>query len=127
MANNQYLLVVERSSSELSYNNESGEYILEGIFGEIGVKNKNNRIYDESEYVPQIKSLQEKIKGGKLLGELDHPSNFDISLKNASHVIENLEYDQNSKQVRGRIRLLNTSAGREAKALDNVAKPSSID
>ena len=85
MADNQYLLVVERSSSELSYNNESGEYILEGIFGEIGVKNKNNRIYDESEYVPQIKALQEKIKGGKLLGELDHPSNFDISLRNASH------------------------------------------
>jgi hypothetical protein len=123
MANNQYLLVVERSSSELSYNNESGEYILEGVFGEIGVKNKNNRIYDESEYVPQIKSLQEKIKGGKLLGELDHPSNFDISLKNASHVIENLEYDQNSKQVKGRIRLLNTTAGREAKALVDAGVP----
>jgi len=123
MLENQYLLVVERSSSELSYNNESGEYILEGVFGEIGVKNKNNRIYDESEYVPQIKSLQEKIKGGKLLGELDHPSNFDISLKNASHVIENLEYDQNSKQVKGRIRLLNTSAGREAKALVDAGVP----
>jgi len=123
MADNQYLLVVERSSSELSYNNESGEYILEGIFGEIGVKNKNNRIYDESEYVPQIKALQEKIKGGKLLGELDHPSNFDISLRNASHVIENLEYDQNSKQVKGRIRLLNTSSGREAKALVDAGVP----
>ena len=123
MANNQYLLVVERSSNELSVQNESGEYILEGIFGEIGIKNKNNRIYDESEYVPQIKSLQEKIKGGKLLGELDHPSNFDISLRNASHVIENLEYDQNTKQVRGRIRLLNTSAGREAKALVDAGVP----
>jgi uncharacterized protein YoxC len=123
MANNQYLLVVERSSNELSVQNESGEYILEGIFGEIGVKNKNNRIYDENEYVPQIKSLQEKIKGGKLLGELDHPSNFDISLKNASHVIENLEYDQNTKQVKGRIRLLNTSAGREAKALVDAGVP----
>jgi hypothetical protein len=123
MANNQYLLVVERSSNELSFQNEGGEYVLEGVFGEIGVKNKNNRIYDESEYVPQIKSLQEKIKSGKLLGELDHPSNFDISLKNASHVIENLEYDQNSKQVRGRIRLLNTSAGREAKALVDAGVP----
>ena len=123
MTDNQYLLVTERSSAELSFNNEGGEYILEGIFGEIGVKNKNNRIYDESEYVPQIKSLQEKIKGGKLLGELDHPANFDISLRNASHVIENLEYDQNSKQVRGRIRLLNTTSGREAKALVDAGVP----
>jgi hypothetical protein len=123
MSNNKLLLVVERSNNELTFNNEGGEYVLEGVFGEIGVKNKNNRIYDESEYVPQIKSLQEKIKSGKLLGELDHPSNFDISLKNASHVIENLEYDQNSKQVRGRIRLLNTSAGREAKALVDAGVP----
>jgi len=123
MADNQYLLVLERSTNQLHINNESGEYILEGIFGEIGVKNKNNRIYDENEYVPQIKSLQEKIKGGKLLGELDHPSNFDISLKNASHVIENLEYDQNTKQVKGRIRLLNTTAGREAKALVDAGVP----
>jgi methyl-accepting chemotaxis protein len=123
MTDNQYLLVTERSNAELSFNNEGGEYILEGIFGEIGVKNKNNRIYDESEYVPQIKSLQEKIKGGKLLGELDHPANFDISLRNASHVIETLEYDQNSKQVRGRIRLLNTSSGREAKALVDAGVP----
>ena len=123
MADNQYLLVLERSTNQLHINNESGEYILEGIFGEIGVKNKNNRIYDENEYVPQIKSLQEKIKGGKLLGELDHPSSFDISLKNASHVIENLEYDQNTKQVKGRIRLLNTTAGREAKALVDAGVP----
>jgi hypothetical protein len=123
MANNQFLLVVERSNNQLQISNESGEYILEGVFGEIGVKNKNNRIYDESEYVPQIKALQEKIKSGKLLGELDHPANFDISLKNASHVIENLEYDQNSKQVKGRIRLLNTTAGREAKALVDAGVP----
>lgn len=124
MVNNKFLLVVERSSNELSFNKEAnGEYVLEGVFGEIGVKNKNNRIYDESEYVPQIKSLQEKIKGGKLLGELDHPSSFDISLKNASHVIENLEYDNNTRQVKGRIRLLNTTAGREAKALVDAGVP----
>lgn len=124
MVNNKFLLVVERSNNELSFNKESnGEYVLEGVFGEIGVKNKNNRIYDESEYVPQIKSLQEKIKSGKLLGELDHPSNFDISLKNASHVIESLEYDSNSRQVKGRIRLLNTTAGREAKALVDAGVP----
>jgi hypothetical protein len=120
---NKFLLVLERSSSELKVNNANGDYILEGTFGEIGVKNRNNRIYDESEYLPQIKSLQDKIRGGKLLGELDHPSNFDISLKNASHVIENLEYDKNSKKVVGRIRLLDTTAGREAKALVDAGVP----
>jgi phosphopentomutase len=95
------LLILERSAGNLKLDKEnSGEYILKGIFGEIDVKNKNNRIYTESEYVPQIKALQDKIKSSKLLGELDHPANFDISLKNVSHIIEELTYDEKTKQVK---------------------------
>ena len=123
MIDNKVLLVLERSSSELKVSNNNGSYVLEGCFGEIGVKNRNNRIYDESEYLPQIKSLQDKIKSGKLLGELDHPQTFDISLKNASHVIEELNYNKDTRQVMGRIRLLNTTAGREAQALVDAGVP----
>lgn len=123
MTDNKVLLVLERSSSELKATNSDGSYVLEGVFGEIGVKNRNNRIYDENEYLPQIQNLQNKIKSGKLLGELDHPATFDISLKNASHVIEDLSYNKDTKQVMGRIRLLNTSAGREAQALVDAGVP----
>tara|TARA_R110000851_G_scaffold235888_1_gene388481 strand:- start:58 stop:1719 length:1662 start_codon:yes stop_codon:yes gene_type:complete len=94
-----------------------GSVVLEGVFTEIGVKNKNNRIYEEAEVLPHIKELQEKVKTNKLLGELDHPKDFDISLSNVSHVIEDLEYDKGKKQVLGRIRLLNTTKGKEAQAL----------
>jgi hypothetical protein len=94
-----------------------GSIVLEGVFTEIGVKNKNNRIYEEAEVLPHIKELQEKVKTNKLLGELDHPKDFDISLSNVSHVIEDLQYDESKKQVLGRIRLLNTSKGKEAQAL----------
>lgn len=94
-----------------------GSVVLEGVFTEIGVKNKNNRIYEEAEVLPHINELQEKVKTNKLLGELDHPKDFDISLSNVSHVIEDLEYDKEKKQVLGRIRLLNTSKGKEAQAL----------
>jgi hypothetical protein len=87
------------------------------VFTEIGVKNKNNRIYEEAEVLPHINELKEKVKTNKLLGELDHPKDFDISLSNVSHVIEDLEYDKGKKQVLGRIRLLNTSKGKEAQAL----------
>ena len=60
------LLILERSAGKLELNkSESGSYVLEGIFGEIDVKNKNNRIYTESEYVPQIEALQDKIKSSK--------------------------------------------------------------
>lgn len=127
MNNINDLLIVEMSSSPLSVTtSENKEYILEGIFGQIDQKNKNNRIYTEAEYVPQIEALQAKIKASKLLGELDHPAQFDISLKNVSHVIEDLTYDKESKQVRGRIKLLDTDAGRQAKALVDAGVPLQI-
>ena len=115
---NKKLLILERSKSNLSMSKDAdGSVVLEGVFTEIGVKNKNNRIYEEAEVLPHINELKEKVKTNKLLGELDHPKDFDISLSNVSHVIEDLEYDKDKKQVLGRIRLLNTSKGKEAQAL----------
>ena len=127
MAKANDLLIVEMSSSQLSVaQSDNKEYILEGIFGEIDTKNKNNRIYTEDEYVPQIQQLQDKIKSSKLLGELDHPQQFDVSLKNVSHIIEELFYDKDSKHVKGKIRLLDTDAGRQAKALVDAGVPLQI-
>jgi hypothetical protein len=127
MAKANDLLIVEMSSNQLSVASSEGkEYVLEGIFGEIDTKNKNNRIYTEDEYVPQIEQLQDKIKSSKLLGELDHPQQFDISLKNVSHIIEELFYDKDSKHVKGKIRLLDTDAGRQAKALVDAGVPLQI-
>lgn len=127
MKNNKNLLIVEMSSSALSVGkNENKEYVLEGVFGQIDQKNRNNRIYTEDEYIPQIEALQAKIKSSKLLGELDHPTQFDTSLKNVSHIIEELFYDKETKQVRGKIRLLDTDAGRQAKALVDAGVPLQI-
>ena len=116
--NDTKLLVLERSTCVLEANGSGDDkYVLEGVFSEIGKKNKNNRIYDEKELIPHINQLQEKVKTGKLLGELDHPKQFDISLKNVSHVIEEINYDKANKVVTGKIRLLDTDAGKQAKAL----------
>ncbi len=123
---NKNLLILERSASVLTAGESGDKYVLEGVFGEIDKKNRNHRIYTESEYLPQIEALQTKIKSSKLLGELDHPQTFDISLKNVSHVIEELTYDKDTKQVKGRIRLLDTEAGRQAKALVDAGVPLQI-
>ena len=61
------LLIIERSSSSLDTKSENGSVVLEGVFTEIGVKNKNNRIYEETEVLPQIKDIKEKVKNSKLL------------------------------------------------------------
>jgi len=112
------LLILERQKSNLDITTgEDGSVVLEGVFTEFDVKNKNNRIYEEKEVMPHINELQEKVKTNKLLGELDHPKDFDVSLANVSHVVESLDYDKDKKQVIGKIRLLNTSKGKEAQAL----------
>lgn len=121
---NAKLLILERSGNTLSFKQDNaGAYVLEGVFGEIDKLNRNNRIYTEDEYLPQVEALQSKINSSKLLGELDHPQNFDISLKNVSHIIEELRYDKASKQILGKIRLLDTDAGRQAKALVDAGVP----
>ena len=117
MAKEKNYLIIERTLSALTPVKVGNEYILEGIFAEIGVLNKNRRKYSAEQYVPWIAKLQEKIEKAKLLGELDHPKVYDITLANVSHVIEKLEYNPDTKQVSGKIRILDTSKGREAKAL----------
>lgn len=117
------LLILERSGETLVQKGDDDSITLEGTFTQFDIKNKNGRIYEEKEFLPHLKELQEKVKKGKLLGELDHPTKFDISLQNVSHVIEDLQYDPDRKQVVGRIKLLNTDKGKQAKALVEAGVP----
>lgn len=96
---------------------DNGSYILEGVFAEFGIENQNGRIYEASEYMPHLSYLNTKIKENRLLGELDHPDKFDVALNNVSHMIESIEYDEANKRIVGKIRLLSTNAGKQAKAL----------
>lgn len=111
-------MILEKSDFNLIKEGETEKknYLLGGTFTQFGVKNNNGRIYEEAEFMPHLEYLQKKIKRG-LLGELDHPEKFETSLNKASHVIENITYDKDSRQLVGKIRLLNTDPGRNAKAL----------
>lgn len=113
----KYVLIQEKSTYNLNKSSSSDKYILEGIFAEFGKKNNNNRIYEEKEYLPHLDYLQKKVKQGNLIGELDHPENVGPSLSKASHIIEEINYDKDKRLVTGKIRLLSTDNGRNAKAL----------
>ncbi len=101
-------------------------YTLKGIAAQFGKENNNNRIYEEAEYLPHLDYLNEKIKQKRLVGELDHPEKFDVSLKNISHIIENLEYDKNGRVLNIKVKLLDTPAGQIAKKLVDAGVPLSI-
>ena len=116
-------MVCSNSSKPLKMLKESAgqqkRYVLEGIFAELDVKNRNQRIYTKEEYLKHLDYLREDIRTGQsLLGELDHPEDrFEVKLKEASHRILDIWYDRQSNCVLGKIELLNTPNGLLAQSL----------
>ena len=112
------LLIVERCDVNLSQHTEEDDSIvLEGVFTTFYQKNRNGRIYESADFLPHVANLQGAIASRSLLGELDHPHNFETSLANASHVVESLKFDEQQNAIVGRIKLLHTSRGMDARAL----------
>lgn len=117
------LLIVERCNNNLNIieeqleGHEEKSIVLSGVFTTFDQKNRNGRIYESADFLPHVEALKESIKHKTLLGEMDHPHSFETSLANASHVIESLEFDPAQNAIIGKIRLLNTSRGKDAQAL----------
>jgi hypothetical protein len=112
------VFIIERVNEALNVSKANdGTLILEGICAVFGQRNENNRIYEKQEYLPHLSYLNEKINKGQLFGEMDHPQSFDVSLKNVSHVVESLKYDESSNTVRIKLKVLDTPCGRIAKTL----------
>lgn len=90
------------------------------------VINKNGRIYRTSTLYLIKDIIDRRIKKiGVLLGELGYPENFDISLKNVSHSISNLQII--GDDLYGDIKILPTPNGKilEKMINDIVFRPRS--
>jgi hypothetical protein len=128
--NENMVFILEKQSQILEASkemtSEGKEYILKGIAAQFGKENNNNRIYEEGEYLPHLDYLKDKIKQKRLVGELDHPEKFDISLNNVSHVVEDLTHDREGRTIGIKVRLLDTPAGQIAKRLVDAGVPLSI-
>ena len=95
---------------------------LSGLFGQTGVVNANNRIYDKKNYNQMVESMQKEISENGVLGELEHPNSFNINLNNVSHKIESIQMNEDGT-VTGTILLLNTDKGRQAQAIVEAGVP----
>lgn len=80
---------------------------------EFDKKNLNDRIYRKENF----DSFMEELSNGKnqIYGELGQSSNMDISLKNVSHVINNITI--NDDGIYGDVEILNTPKGKEVSKL----------
>lgn len=113
---------VESGTTKLSSKSPT---CLAGEFATFDELNQNNRVYPRHVYEEALRPLIERAKSRSLMGECDHPIDYDeVRLSNVSHAITKLEVKGN--KVFGEIELLDTPAGKILKALNEAGIPLGI-
>lgn len=87
----------------------SGGMILSGIMQKSDTVNGNGRIYPHKVLQKEVQNYSKLVKERRALGELDHPDDSVINLKNASHLVTEIWWNNND--VMGKVKVLNTPAG----------------
>ena len=93
----------------------SGGMMLSGKLQEADVQNGNGRVYPHKVLMREVENYKKLVKEKRALGELDHPDDSVINLKNASHMVTDIWMDD--KAVMGKVKVLNTPSGQVLKSL----------
>tara|TARA_B100000287_G_scaffold435112_1_gene501893 strand:- start:24720 stop:25355 length:636 start_codon:yes stop_codon:yes gene_type:complete len=92
-----------------------GAVYLVGICQKAGTKNGNGRVYRRETLKREVENYQKAIRERRSLGELDHPDDSVINLKNASHLVTKMWWEGDN--VMGKIEVLETPSGKILKEL----------
>ena len=93
----------------------NGATYLTGVMQKSDQLNGNGRIYPHNVLMREMKNYQKLIDERRALGELDHPEDSVVNLKNASHMVTDVWW--NGNDVMGKIKVLNTPSGNILKSL----------
>ena len=105
-------LLTEEEKIDITQN---GTLYLTGVMQRADAQNGNGRIYPRKVLMREVKNYEKLIKERRALGELDHPDDQVINLKNASHMVTGIWWDGND--VMGKVKVLNTPSGQILKSL----------
>ena len=92
-----------------------GGMILSGKLQEAEIENGNRRVYTIEVLRREMKNYEKLVREHRALGELDHPEDSVINLKNASHLVIDIWWDGNS--VMGKVKVLDTPSGKCLRSL----------
>jgi hypothetical protein len=92
-----------------------GAVYLVGVCQKAGTKNGNGRVYRKETLQREVENYQKAISDRRSLGELDHPDDSVINLKNASHIVTKMWWQ--GEDVMGKIEVLSTPSGNILKEL----------
>ena len=92
-----------------------GELIMAGVMQRADAENGNGRVYPEDILRREIQNYKKIVGENRALGELDHPDSSVVELKNASHIVTEIE--MRGKDVIVKVKVLDTPSGKILKDL----------
>ena len=96
---------------------KNGATFLSGIMQRVDEQNGNGRVYPKIILEREVKNYMKSVKENRACGELDHPEDSVVNLKNASHMVTDLWWE--GKDLMGKIKVLSTPSGKILESLVN--------
>ena len=82
-------LLTEREKMEMA----NGTLYLSGRLQTADKKNGNGRVYPHEILKREIKNYMDVVKDNRACGELDHPDDSVVNLKNVSHIVTDIWWE----------------------------------
>lgn len=115
--------IITECSTDVQVNEskEDKSLYITGIFSSFGMKNINQRVYEEKTLKRETDKILEKINNGQTVwGELSHPANPEINADKIAIKVESLEW--HGQHLYGKAKILDTPMGNIARTLVKEGK-----
>lgn len=106
-------LLTEREKKEIA----NGAMYLTGRIQTADKQNGNGRVYPYEVLKREIDNYKKVVADNRACGELDHPDDSVVNLKNVSHMVVDCWWEGND--VMGKMKILDTPSGQTVKGLIN--------
>ena len=106
-------LLTEREKKEIA----NGAMYLTGRIQTADKQNGNGRVYPYEVLKREIDNYKKIVQDNRACGELDHPDDSVVNLKNVSHMVVDCWWE--GKDVMGKMKILDTPSGQTVKGLIN--------
>jgi len=104
-------------TEEEKIQSKNGTVFLSGVMQRCDEQNGNGRVYPAKVLMREVKNYMKVVKENRACGELDHPEDSVVNLKNASHTVTSLWWE--GKDLMGKVKVLSTPSGKILEALIN--------
>ncbi len=94
---------------------KNGGLMLSGVMQRCDKENGNGRIYGRNILEKEVENYKKLVGDRRALGELDHPEDSVVNLKNVSHMVTSVWWDGDA--VMGKVKVLDTPSGKILRSL----------